>query len=354
MGEYFDAINIRHADRDAVVRTLKRIVEKEGFVAAKAEDLPPYQWRKTAEDTQYRRFLLSPPLNDWIILFFSMSQELGRKYARELSKQLDCPVLQTALLDGEVFRYWFYEGGLFMDEYNSSPNYFERLSRDEVERLRGNPEKLMSIIPEDVSLEDFRDYFSFGTGLEDETEDWEKSSEIALNDGYSLLEKFTAKLGIDGICCYSYAYAYHDGEIESLIEDGFLHLLFQKKPREKGSKPSPKEESGKATSPPKREADRADAPKRAQAPSPSEAQDESTTPPSTPERSGKVEAPPPPPETSGKTEPPLKKETGRKRASSKKEEGKTAPPPKRKGGKAKSSASPKGKDQEKTKEKPLS
>ncbi|RME56590.1 MAG: hypothetical protein D6795_01115 [Deltaproteobacteria bacterium] len=342
MGEYFDAINIRHSDRDAVVRTLERIVEKEGFVPAKAEALPQYQWQKTAEDTQYRRFLLSPPLNGWIILFFSMSQELGRKYARELSKQLDCPVLQTALLDGEVFCYWFYEGGLFMDEYNSSPNYFERLSRDEVERLRGNPEKLMSIIPEDVSLEDFRDYFSFGTGLEDETEDWEKSSEIVLNDGYSLLEKFTAKLGIDGICCYSYAYAYHDGEIESLVEDGFLHLLFQKKPREKRSKPSSKKETGKAGAPPKREAGtQAETPSKAGAPPKREAGTQAETPPNAavpPKGEAGAQA-----ETPSKAAAPPKRKADQRAASPSKGVDSAAAPSTRKGGKAKSPPSPKGK-----------
>ena len=41
-----------------------------------------------------------------------------------LSSDLECVVMGSAVVDGDVFLYWLYESGQLMDAYNSTPDYF--------------------------------------------------------------------------------------------------------------------------------------------------------------------------------------------------------------------------------------
>jgi hypothetical protein len=194
---------------------------------------------------------MSPPINDWVSIFASVENDL--KLSRRISAELDCPVLHTGLVDGEIFCYWFFESGEISDEYASDPTFFDRQQREEFEGVRGNPEKLTAVIPEDISLDEFKEFYPHSEGLEEDDE-WENTSEIDFVDGYALIEKFTTKLGIDN-ACYSYYYAIFDGQLDGLLEEGFFHLGFvlAEKVRNgldvsgKGSKPRSRKKKDKPT-----------------------------------------------------------------------------------------------------------
>src|SRR5262249_14981136 len=85
------------------------------------------------------RLLVGPELNGWIGLYPNDSLS-GEGFAAEVSKKLETSVLALMVHDSDIFIYNFYQQGQVIDEYSSSPDYFEEVSQAERERLRGKPE----------------------------------------------------------------------------------------------------------------------------------------------------------------------------------------------------------------------
>ncbi|HZZ44832.1 MAG TPA: hypothetical protein VFE58_17980 [Tepidisphaeraceae bacterium] len=82
-----------------------------------------------AEALSGRRAIVSPPVNGAVVVFDSRSDEQDegviRDLASQLSKKLGAAVLAVMNHDDDIFWYELYESGKRIDEYNSSPGYFD-------------------------------------------------------------------------------------------------------------------------------------------------------------------------------------------------------------------------------------
>ena len=116
MGAHYHSVQIRSEDRKAVLVLVEDMAR-----------------------AQNGRVLVGPALSGWIGLYPNDSLS-GEGFAAEVSKKLGASVLALMVHDSDIFIYSFYQQGQLIDEYSSSPDYFEEVSPVERERLKGKPE----------------------------------------------------------------------------------------------------------------------------------------------------------------------------------------------------------------------
>lgn len=91
---------------------------------------------------------LLPARDGWVTLYEERSSRQDERRIRDmgakLSRDLRVPVIAFLIHDSDVARYWLYDGGGLVDEYNSRPDYFDAdAGGDESPPSGGQPEVLL-------------------------------------------------------------------------------------------------------------------------------------------------------------------------------------------------------------------
>ena len=86
---------------------------------------------------------VSPSVGGWVGVYPEGTRTDLAKLAKQLSKQLSCGVFTWNVHDDDIFYYTLFEDGKRRDEFNSSPDYFDPVSKGEMKRLHGKPEVLV-------------------------------------------------------------------------------------------------------------------------------------------------------------------------------------------------------------------
>jgi hypothetical protein len=133
MGAHYSSMQVRTDNRDAVV--------------AAVEDLA--RERK-------RRVLLGPRINGWVGLYLDDDSGGDEAFAAAVAKRLGVTVLHLMVHDSDIFFYNFFRGGQLLDEYSSYPDYFEEVSAEERDRLRGKPEVFRDLAGSDAIVAQIR------------------------------------------------------------------------------------------------------------------------------------------------------------------------------------------------------
>src|ERR1017187_9823794 len=118
MGEFFDAIYARGTDAETLPQRL-------GDAARELNCC----------------FLVAPEMQGWTAIYSSRGQD--GNVAKGLHKLLKTEVLFTLVHDSDIFCYDYYRDGKLVDEYNSQPDYFAKVSAKKRRSLAGRPELLL-------------------------------------------------------------------------------------------------------------------------------------------------------------------------------------------------------------------
>lgn len=121
MGEFFDAIYTRGTDPGIL----------------------PQQLADAALELKCC-FLVAPEMQGWTAIYSSRGQD--GNVAKALHKILKTDVLFTLVHDGDIFCYDYHRDGKLVDEYNSRPDYFAKVSAKKRRSLAGKPEILLPLL----------------------------------------------------------------------------------------------------------------------------------------------------------------------------------------------------------------
>jgi WD40 repeat protein len=128
MGAFYGSIHIRTENSDVVQKALENV----------------------AKETNCR-FLLGPVLNGWISVFPNDAGQ-GDQISVEIAKRLPYDIFHLIVHDDDVFAYYFYRDGRLIDQYNSCPDYFGKVSDEEKQKSRGRPELFQDLLRKPESL----------------------------------------------------------------------------------------------------------------------------------------------------------------------------------------------------------
>jgi hypothetical protein len=122
MGGFYGSIQVRSSKRDAVLRAVEAL----------------------AAGSQ-RRFSCGPMLSGWIGVYPDHAGQSSGD-ADAIAARLLGDVFYLCVHDDDVFWYRFYQAGRLVDEYMSTPGYFDEAQREEQSRLVGHPEQYASLL----------------------------------------------------------------------------------------------------------------------------------------------------------------------------------------------------------------
>ena len=234
IGEFFESIQVRSTDRGLVMEALRRTMHSMGFQPVDPAELPPFEGPIQEEiEVEARRFFVGPPLNGWVPLYPSSDLPEQLAAAQRISEETHAPTLLLNLHNGDVFYYWLFQEGRLADQYDSSPDYFgEPRSTEELEAVRGHPERLEAILPAGVTADELQAVLT-QTFAEDEMQDPDPDELILWGD--EQFAEFTRLLGIPN-AAHSYADAKTVG-LEGFVEQAqdFVELAFAPPLRNGGS-----------------------------------------------------------------------------------------------------------------------
>jgi hypothetical protein len=224
-GDFFESIQVRSEDRAAVLDALRRVLRSMGFVPVDPSSLPPYEGPIEEEvEHDVRRFLVGPALDGWVPIFPSADLPEQLAVAQGLSEETRSPALVLNLHNGDVFYYWLFELGKLLDQYDSNPMYFgEPRTAEELEVVRGHPQRLRAILPDEVAAEDLEAVL---TQSFPEDEEHEPDPDQLILWGDEQFAEFTRLLHIRN-AAHSYDDAKHEG-LEGFVEqpEQFVELAF--------------------------------------------------------------------------------------------------------------------------------
>lgn len=93
-----------------------------------------------------RSAIVTPAQNGCVVVFDEESDEQNQEIIAELGSRLSgalhCPLLVVLNHDDDIFWYQLYLSGELVDEYNSSPNYFDSSAEEEFRPEGGDAQKL--------------------------------------------------------------------------------------------------------------------------------------------------------------------------------------------------------------------
>ncbi|MEH2192309.1 MAG: hypothetical protein V7K98_06535 [Nostoc sp.] len=124
MGTSYGSIHIRSTDTEQMAEIVKSLAAQEK-----------------------QKFLISPCINGWISVYPS-GLGYDSNIAAAIAQQFPGHLLYLTLYDDNLFDYIYYLEHKLVDEYSSDPDYFETVSREEKERLRGKPEVFADLLTE--------------------------------------------------------------------------------------------------------------------------------------------------------------------------------------------------------------
>lgn len=143
MGAFYQSIQAKHENRDAVVSAVESLLaEKNG------------------------RALIGPVINGWIGIYVKRSA-WAESFTSNLSARLKADVLDLVVHDSDIFFYNYYRDGQLMDEYCSCPDYFKKVPKAEHQRLKGKPEAFRELIGSEKKLAELEALLKASRGLDE-------------------------------------------------------------------------------------------------------------------------------------------------------------------------------------------
>lgn len=97
------------------------------------------------------KFLIGPAVNGWISAFPDNSGQ-NEKTSVEIAKRLPNDIFHLIVHDDDVFAYFFFRNGQLVDQYDSCPDYFKKVSPEEKQRWQGRPEVFQDLLTKSGSL----------------------------------------------------------------------------------------------------------------------------------------------------------------------------------------------------------
>ena len=122
MGASFTNLQIRNTSSKAILAALPKLMEGRGYVSSQK--------------------------GGWVTVYSEAMDEQGdetKRLAGELSKVLKTEVFGFQVFDSDIAMYWLYRNGEMLDEFNSSPDYFEGEKDEEAGGSGGNPEIVLPL-----------------------------------------------------------------------------------------------------------------------------------------------------------------------------------------------------------------
>ena len=136
MGAFYGAIFVRTSHRDGVARVVDRIARRRRC-----------------------RFLIAPPLAGWVAIYPCMNgQDAG--LAQAICSKVEGFAVYTMVHDDDVFAYVLYRDGKRIDQFDSTPDYFETVSARKRASLRGKPEAFADLLENNGTEERLRELLS--------------------------------------------------------------------------------------------------------------------------------------------------------------------------------------------------
>jgi hypothetical protein len=128
MGTFYGSVLVRTEKSDEVQKALDEV--------AKATDC---------------KFLIGPAVNGWISAFPDNSGQ-NEKTSVEIAKRLPNDIFHLIVHDDDIFAYFFFRKGQLVDQYDSCPDYFKKVSSEEKQRWQGRPELFQDLLTKSGSL----------------------------------------------------------------------------------------------------------------------------------------------------------------------------------------------------------
>jgi hypothetical protein len=99
---------------------------------------------------------IAPPINGWTTIFLMSNDS---KLCCDMSKQLKTFVFEINLHDDDIFYYSCYHSGNEIDVFDSAPGSLsdDDISVSEKQRLKGNPQKWVNLLPFHVDAQRIND-----------------------------------------------------------------------------------------------------------------------------------------------------------------------------------------------------
>jgi len=185
MGGFYGSVQIKTEDRDAVRTVLVNLSRKE-------------------------KFLIGPPLNGWVGIYPEGSGQ-DFELVSDIAKRTPSEIMATLVHHDDIFAYEYYREGVCIDRYNSTPDYFNDITEEEKQALRGNPERFAHLAKDPAR------FTLLAKRLSDATDQRGFPA-------FELLEEFAKVLGIRNAVT-SYEYLKEDEETEGIVGwKRFIHV----------------------------------------------------------------------------------------------------------------------------------
>ena len=122
MGTFYGSILVRTENSNEVQKALDEVAQANGC-----------------------KFLLGPPINGWVSAFPEKSGQ-NEKTSVEIAKRLPNDVFHLIVHDDDIFVYFFFRNGQLVDQYDSCPDYFKKVSAEEIKQWQGHPELFQDLL----------------------------------------------------------------------------------------------------------------------------------------------------------------------------------------------------------------
>ena len=132
MGSFFGSIHVRTSDRESVRAAVSAVCKSKKCQA-----------------------LLAPTLRGWTTVYPSMHGQ-DDSVSRALARRLSADIVHVVVHDDSVFAYFIFRAGKLLDQYNSTPDYFEEVSARKKAKLAGNPNRYADLLKDPDALDGLR------------------------------------------------------------------------------------------------------------------------------------------------------------------------------------------------------
>ena len=179
MGAFYGSVHVRAADAATVLPHVEYVAK-----------------------TKRARFLVAPSLGGWVAVYPEDGGQ-DQRVGAALAKRIGGHVVWVSVHDDDVFAYAVWKDGKLLDEYNSCPDCFGKVTAAKRKRMAGDPSAFAELLPADATAEFVKRALS--------------------GDAATQLEAFARHLGLPHVLT-SYDYLMN-GETEDVPEfSRFVHV----------------------------------------------------------------------------------------------------------------------------------
>jgi hypothetical protein len=140
VGAFFTNVQVHAANRDptevrsVVVEALRQWMAENSYETLEDDDGEPD-----------RTIFVAPAGQEpWISVYDEFTESQDNRDLQDLARMLSTVTDGAAIAildhDSDVLLLWLYRSGRLTDRYNSSPDYWEKVSPEERERVAGRPD----------------------------------------------------------------------------------------------------------------------------------------------------------------------------------------------------------------------